>query len=187
MRHYNFIRTLLAAVPLLFFYYLWQSSIVEQPIVSIEASKPKPSPKPPVVTEPVKPATKPAPAKLEGLPGMMNDTRAELNLAPLNISTSLNLSAKDKCVHMSKHGYWAHSGGGREWYSFIYNRGFSDPVGEILGLDGSGVALYNAWLASGTHKAEIIRPVYRKVGLATCTYNKGAYKGQLLTVVHFSS
>ena len=113
---------------------------------------------------------------------LINQTRAEKGLNQLTINQALMSSSAAKCAHMVANNYWAHSGGGREWPSFI--QGYYVTAGEILAksFGDSMTNQHQAWLNSPTHYAQIVGD-YQQFGVAHCNYHDGAD----LTVVHFWS
>lgn len=111
---------------------------------------------------------------------LINETRESNKLPKLKQRTNLNQSAADKCQHMVVHNYWAHSGGGTTWDSFIdeYNK-----KGEILASDFKDTASqHTAWINSPHHR-EVIVDEFKYFGSATCEYTDG----KNLTVVHFGA
>lgn len=110
---------------------------------------------------------------------LVNNTREELGLSPVIRTSVLDVSATNKCQHMDEHGYWAHSGGGKNWWDFVAEAGGNaGNAGEILGKHyvGNPQGLHQAWLNSPTHYAVMATAHYTRVGFAECG---------VLSVMHF--
>lgn len=90
----------------------------------------------------------------------------------------LSAAAQLKANDMAAKGYFAHVSpdGKTPWY-WIDKVGYSyDYAGENLAvnfIDSADVS--NAWMASPTHRANILNPVFKEVGTATAV---GTYKGR---------
>lgn len=114
---------------------------------------------------------------------LINSTRQAQKLPELGVDIRLNKSAEAKCNHMVEKDYWAHSGGGREWATFIRDEGVGGKVGEILarGFKEDNTGRHQAWLNSPPHRAVIVDGNYKAFGVAECQYDSG----KSLTVVHF--
>ena len=122
------------------------------------------------ITEPEpEPVPEPKPAPVERhIIGLVNDERSQRGLNRLIQNRQLDRSARLKCEHMQQHEYWAHSGGGREWSSFIYEQGSWHRVGENLAKDFStDSGIVRGWLDSPTHRDNLLGD-YRYIGIAQC-------------------
>ncbi|PIY80003.1 MAG: hypothetical protein COY80_05235 [Candidatus Pacebacteria bacterium CG_4_10_14_0_8_um_filter_42_14] len=98
-----------------------------------------------------------------------NKTRASLGLEPLTINPSLSAAALAKGQHMLTNQYWSHvAPDGTEPWSFIKNSGYSYTVaGENLARDFQATPeMISAWMSSPTHKANIVNPEYKDIGVA---------------------
>ncbi|NCN24296.1 MAG: hypothetical protein COU65_03930 [Candidatus Pacebacteria bacterium CG10_big_fil_rev_8_21_14_0_10_42_12] len=98
-----------------------------------------------------------------------NKTRASLGLEPLTLNSSLSEAALSKGQHMLTNQYWSHVApdGTEPWY-FIKNVGYGYTVaGENLARDFQDTPdMISAWMASPTHKANIVNPEYKDIGVA---------------------
>ncbi|NCO12532.1 MAG: hypothetical protein GW754_02100 [Candidatus Pacebacteria bacterium] len=98
-----------------------------------------------------------------------NKERVSQGLVALTYNTSLSEAATGKARDMFTDQYWAHtSPGGKEPWDFIKSVNYNYKVaGENLARDfDSTTPMITAWMNSPTHKANIMNPRYRDIGLA---------------------
>jgi hypothetical protein len=100
---------------------------------------------------------------------LTNQKRAEAGLPPLNLSAELSRAASDKASNMFQLNYWAHIApdGTTPWY-FIRNSGYEYLyAGENLARGFYNAPdVVNAWMASPTHRENILSPNYKDIGFA---------------------
>lgn len=98
-----------------------------------------------------------------------NNERVKKGLLPLAYNKKLEKAAYDKANNMFQQGYWAHYApdGSTPW-DFIRAQGYQyEYAGENLAKDfmfSNGVV--HAWMASPTHRDNILREPYTEVGFA---------------------
>ncbi len=119
---------------------------------------------------------------------LTNSERAQNKIAVLAENTLLNQSAQAKADDMATKGYFAHnSPDGTQPWSWIDAAGYDyQYAGENLAVrfvDSKDVVV--GWMASPTHRANIVKPAYTEVGVGIA---QGMYKGQIATFVvqHFA-
>lgn len=100
---------------------------------------------------------------------LTNQKRAEAGLPPLSLSQELSQAAAAKGSNMFQLNYWAHIApdGTTPWY-FIRNAGYEyEYAGENLarGFTTSSEVV-DAWMASPTHRQNILSPNYKEIGFA---------------------
>ena len=98
-----------------------------------------------------------------------NQQRSKQGLQPLTLNTQLSAAALAKAQDMLDHQYWAHtSPQGKEPWDFIKSAQYSYQVaGENLARDfHTTTAMVKAWMASPTHKANIMNAKYEEIGVA---------------------
>ncbi len=114
---------------------------------------------------------------------LTNQKRQEQNLAPLSLNEDLTLAASLKANDMFEKDYWAHNGpdGVTPW-NFIKRAGYLYVyAGENLARGFSTSAnIVDAWMASPSHKANVLSPKYHEVGFAI---KKGKLLGEETTLV----
>ncbi len=98
-----------------------------------------------------------------------NAQRASVGLQPLTLNTTLSNAAAGKAQDMFTKQYWAHtSPDGVEPWAFISGAGYSYvAAGENLARDFLHTSdMLAAWMASPTHKANIVNAKYEEIGVA---------------------
>jgi len=117
---------------------------------------------------------------------LLNDTnsqRAALGLTPLTLNAQLSAAAAQKASDMLAKDYWAHNSptGATPW-DFISGSGYHYVVaGENLAKNfTTSQAVVDAWMASPTHKENIVKPGYRDIGFAVVN---GKINGEDTTLV----
>jgi uncharacterized protein YkwD len=105
---------------------------------------------------------------------LVNLDRARFGLPSLTLNPALNLAALAKAEDMLSNNYFAHTSpaGTTPWHwlkAVGYNYTYA---GENL-AEGYEQAeeLQKSWMASESHRANILSPYYSDVGLAVVTYN----------------
>jgi uncharacterized protein YkwD len=124
----------------------------------------------------------------------INRIRVDHDLAPLTMSSGLSQAAQAHSFDMVARGYFGHSSAnGTPFWKRIqayYPIGpyHSWSVGENLlwspGTIGAGAALAE-WMASPEHRANILDPGYRQVGIgvASAPHAPGTFDGDAVTVI----
>lgn len=103
-----------------------------------------------------------------------NAERAKYGLAPLQYNSTLSAAALAKGQDMFNNQYWAHtSPSGKEPWGFIQDAGYVYQVaGENLARDFMTTPdMLLAWMASPTHKANIVNARYEDIGVAVINGN----------------
>ena len=100
---------------------------------------------------------------------LTNQKRQEAGLSPLTLSEKLDQAASNKGNDMFSKNYWAHIApdGTTPWY-FIKGAGYEYIyAGENLARGyTTSTDVVNAWMASPTHKENMLSPKYKNVGFA---------------------
>ncbi|HSA84342.1 MAG TPA: CAP domain-containing protein [Patescibacteria group bacterium] len=101
-----------------------------------------------------------------------NQKRQENGLVPLTLNDQLANAADQKATHMFANNYWAHIApdGTTPWY-FIKNAGYEYLyAGENLARGfTTAQAVVDAWMASPTHRENMLSANYQEVGFAIQT------------------
>jgi len=112
-----------------------------------------------------------------------NAQRTAAGLDPLTLNSELSAAAAAKASDMFAKNYWAHNSptGSTPW-DFIIGAGYHYTVaGENLAKNFSdSQSVVNAWMASPTHRANMIKPSYKEVGYAVVN---GTLNGEETTLV----
>lgn len=112
-----------------------------------------------------------------------NAERQRRGLAPLTLSPDLSFAAQNKAKDMFAKNYWAHtSPDGKVPWEFIINAGYRYIyAGENLAKDfQTSDSVLDAWMASPTHRANVLRPEYKDIGFAVVN---GKLNGEETTLV----
>ncbi len=100
---------------------------------------------------------------------LTNRERAKAGAPPLKLNPLLNEAAQRKAGDMFAFNYWAHtSPSGRDPWSFFKEVGYRYLyAGENLARDfSSPEAVVSAWMASPSHRENILNPKYREIGVS---------------------
>lgn len=121
--------------------------------------------------------------RVEALLAGTNSKRTESGLSTLTLNSALSQAAAAKAADMFANNYWAHnSPGGKTPWDFIIAAGYRYTLaGENLAknFQTSG-GVVDAWMASPTHKANIVKAGYKEVGFAVVN---GVLNGEETTLV----
>ena len=121
--------------------------------------------------------------RVDALLASTNAKRISLGLNPLKLNATLSQAAAAKAQDMFSHDYWAHnSPQGKTPWSFIVNSGYKYTIaGENLAKNFStSGGVVDAWMASPTHKDNIVKPGYQDIGFAIVN---GVLNGEETTLV----
>ncbi|KKT30736.1 MAG: hypothetical protein UW41_C0003G0030 [Candidatus Collierbacteria bacterium GW2011_GWC2_44_18] len=100
---------------------------------------------------------------------LTNNERLNAGLTIVKQNQELSLAAQAKAADMFAHNYWAHvSPSGTEPWSFITTAGYKyQHAGENLARDfGNPSDIVKAWLASPTHRQNLLDKRYQDIGIA---------------------
>lgn len=100
---------------------------------------------------------------------LTNQKRVENGLNPLSFDSQLSAAAAGKANDMFTNNYWAHnSPSGITPWSFILSAGYHYVyAGENLAKDfANSDGVVSAWMASPTHRDNIVNPKYAEIGFA---------------------
>jgi uncharacterized protein YkwD len=114
---------------------------------------------------------------------LTNQERAQNGVGQLTDNAELDAAAQAKAEDMATKGYFSHiSPDGETPWQWITNAGYQyQYAGENLAvrfINSSDVV--NAWMASPSHRANIVKPVYTDIGVGAA---EGNYEGQPATYV----
>jgi hypothetical protein len=114
---------------------------------------------------------------------LTNNARVSSNTQTLTRNTVLDNAARMKAEDMVAQGYFAHTSpkGVTPWHWFDKAGYYFSYAGENLAINFTESAdVENAWLASPTHKANILNNNFTEIGIATMD---GIYQGRPTTYV----
>ncbi len=111
---------------------------------------------------------------VDGLLAQTNEARQAASLPPLTLNPKLDQAAYEKAHDMLQNNYWAHvSPTGVQPWSWITSVGYNySAAGENLAKNyDSSKDTLDAWLASPSHRANILNTHYTEVGFAVVDGN----------------
>jgi hypothetical protein len=121
------------------------------------------------------------------LPGeviaLTNGERHAYDLSSLSENAQLDAAAQAKASDMALKGYFSHNGpDGKEPWAWIKEYGYDyQYAGENLAVKFTASQdVVNAWMASPSHKANIVKPAYTEIGVGVA---EGTFQGQPATYV----
>ena len=112
-----------------------------------------------------------------------NQKRQEQGLTPLRLNASLSDAAAHKALYMFQKNFWAHvAPDGKTPWDFILSSGYQYTMaGENLAKNFStSDAVVDAWMASQSHRENLLKPGYQDVGFAVVN---GVLNGEETTLV----
>lgn len=114
---------------------------------------------------------------------LTNIKRTELGLPLLKENSLLNQAARAKAANMFTEDYWAHyAPSGKNPWEFINGSGYKfSYAGENLARNfGTSSEVVDAWMASPSHRENIVNNRYQEIGMAVVD---GTLKGEKTTLV----
>jgi len=143
------------------------------------------------------PATAPAQAsaRLDGTERAVvrhiNDIRAEHGLAPVHAGHALNRAAEYHSRDMLRHDFFDHpSSDGTPFDRRIRSYADARMVGETLAAlgqrHGGGATIVQMWIDSPPHRAVLLTPEFRRIGVAR-RWGKLGGAGQAVVTADFAS
>lgn len=115
--------------------------------------------------------------------GLTNDDRHTQGLTPVAPDALLTKAAQMKAEDMAEKGYFSHVApdGKTPWYWLDQVNYPYSYAGENLAIDFTDSKdVEDAWMASPTHRANIVKPQYTRIGVGVA---KGMYEGHETTFV----
>lgn len=112
-----------------------------------------------------------------------NQKRSALGLSQLKLNDKLSVAAAKKAQDMFANNYWSHtSPQGKTPWVFVISSGYQYTMaGENLAKNFSNSSgVVEAWMASPTHRDNIVKPGYKDIGFAIVN---GVLDGEETTLV----
>lgn len=124
-----------------------------------------------------------SPINSQTLINLTNKSRMEYGDNPLKVNAKLTQAAESKAKDMLTNDYFEHySPLGKSPWSFIKSAGYDYVMaGENLAMDfKTSEGIHNAWMASESHKDNIIKKDYEEIGIVAVS---GDFNGHETTMV----
>lgn len=119
---------------------------------------------------------------------LINAHRKEQHLSSLRVNQALELSAKKKIEDMRANNYWRHENtqGVMDWSIFEQSGYHYSDAGENLSFaNNSAWAVFNSWVNSPEHNAQMLKAEYEDMGLAIdCENYQEAGQKKCAVVLH---
>lgn len=129
-----------------------------------------------------------------GVLTQLNEIRVENGLPPLRLNAALTTAASRHCAEMAADGYFGHDSAGgvpllsriRHYYSST-GYGYWSAGENLLWSSGSVAAAraLDIWMASDEHRANLLSPLWRDIGIAAISAPDapGVYDHLAVTVI----
>jgi len=117
----------------------------------------------------------------------MNQARAQHGLAPLRIDVRLEAAARAKSRSMLRTGTFAHGDFQRRLTSFgVRGPYYGENLAWGVGSSATASGVVQLWLASPSHRANLLRPSFQRVGLGRLAGTFGGYSGAAVVTANFA-
>jgi len=117
----------------------------------------------------------------------MNAARTAQHLAPLRADATLQRAARSHSADMLQRRYFAHGDFALRMRRFHVAGSFAgENLAWGVGARAAARAIVVEWLASPEHRANLLRPGFRRVGLATLVGSFSGYAGATVVTADFA-
>jgi uncharacterized protein YkwD len=117
----------------------------------------------------------------------MNQARAQHGIAPLRVDLRLEAAARAKSRSMLRTGTFAHGNLQRRLSSFrATGPYFGENLAWGVGANGSAPGVVQMWLASPSHRANLLRRSFQRVGLGIYVGTFRGYGGTSVVTANFA-
>jgi uncharacterized protein YkwD len=135
------------------------------------------------------------PAGAGGLPstelrlvGLINQVRAAHFVPPLRLNATLERAARAHSRDMLEHDYFGHGAlAARLWSFGVRTRVVGENLAWIPGGPAQSRAIVRMWLASPMHRRNLLRPGFRRIGLAMPVGPFAGYRSAVVATADFSA
>jgi uncharacterized protein YkwD len=117
----------------------------------------------------------------------MNKARTAHQLAPLRADAALQRAARSHSADMVRRSYFAHGDFSLRMRRFHIAGSFSgENLAWGVGARAAARTIVAEWLASPGHRANLLRPGFRRVGLATLVGSFSGFRGATVVTADFA-
>jgi uncharacterized protein YkwD len=117
----------------------------------------------------------------------MNNARTARHLAPLRADTTLQRAARSHSADMLRRKYFAHGDFALRMRRFHVAGSFAgENLAWGVGARAAARTIVAEWLASPEHRANLLRPGFRRVGLATLVGSFSGHAGATVVTADFA-
>ena len=117
----------------------------------------------------------------------VNAARAAHGLKPVSVDLSLRRAARSHSSRMIQTDVFTHAGlGSRMASSGARGPFFGENLAWGVGRSASARTIVRRWLASPMHRANLLRPGFRRVGIGAPTGTFAGYRGATVVTANFA-
>jgi len=117
----------------------------------------------------------------------MNQVRAQHGVRPLRIDLRLERAARAKSRSMLRTGTFAHGDFPRRLSSYrVRGPYYGENLAWGVGANATASGIVQMWLASPSHRANLLRPSFQRVGLGLIVGTFGGYGGAAVVTANFA-
>lgn len=117
----------------------------------------------------------------------INQARVRHGMPPLRVGLRLQRAARAHSCAMARTGSFTHG----DWYRRLRRHGvrgrtFGETIAWGVGVDGTAAAIVGMWLASPPHRATMLAPGFRRVGVGVAVGTMSGLPGANIATADFS-
>jgi uncharacterized protein YkwD len=117
----------------------------------------------------------------------MNHVRAQHGVRPLHIDLRLERAARAKSRSMLRTGTFAHGDFQRRLSSYrVRGPYYGENLAWGVGANATASGIVQMWLASPSHRANLLRPSFQRVGLGLVVGTFSGYGGAAVVTANFA-
>jgi uncharacterized protein YkwD len=117
----------------------------------------------------------------------VNRTRAAHGLQPLRLDARLQLAARRHSGTMLRHNTFAHGSVRARLASYgAQGPRFGENLAWGVGSRAAATSIVRLWLSTPSHRANLLRPGFRRVGIGAMTGTFAGYRGATVVTADFA-
>jgi uncharacterized protein YkwD len=118
----------------------------------------------------------------------INQTRAAHGAPPLRMGVRLRRAARAHSRAMARSGAFTHG----DWYQRLRRHGvrgrmLGENIAWGVGASGTAAAIVGMWMASPPHRATLLRPGFRHIGVGVALGTMDGFAGASVATADFAS
>jgi uncharacterized protein YkwD len=126
-------------------------------------------------------------ASAASLVAAINEARTTHELRPLHADPRLERAARSHSADMIRRGYFAHGPVSSRLARFgVRTRRIGENLAWAVGSAAEARAIVRLWLASPPHRANLLRPGFRRVGVGSLSGPFAGHDGALVVTADFA-
>ena len=117
----------------------------------------------------------------------VNEVRSRHGLRPLAVDLRLERAARAHSTAMVRSGSFAHGNVGRRLAAVgVRGRVYGENLAWGVGSSASAANVIRMWLNSPSHRANLLRPGFRRIGLGRRVGTFAGYRGAAVVTANFT-